>query len=195
MERIFVLIANRAVTSSFNLNDLAGSAGRMDIVCRFISQSLFISHGIRKNVMVYAVLKGPPEPCKIVKISGDEVRYLSPDERNIAGMLNKALSKKAEKDWNMVSPGVYVARMDLSSLLDSLGDKNIYYLREDGVDISMIDVSEPVFVIGDHTGVEREDERLLLEKAERVISLGSTLYQADQCVTIINYLFDRVETK
>ncbi len=191
MERIFVLIANKATTSSFNLNDLAGSAGRMDIVCRFISQSLFISHKIRRGVTVYAVLKGPPDPCKTIKISGNDVKYLAPDERNIAGMLNKALNTHAEKEWSRVSPGVYVSRLDLPSLLDTLNGRNIYYLREDGDDIHMAKISEPVFVIGDHTGVKEEDEREVLNRAKKVISLGDTPYQADQCVTIINYLIDR----
>ena len=191
MDRIFVLVANKAVTSKFNLNDLAGSAGRMDIVCRFISQSLFISHGIRKDVTVYVVLKGPPEPCKTLKISGNEVRYLAPDERNIAGMINKALNAEVDKEWSKASHGVYISRMDLSSLLERIGDRYIYYLKESGDDISKVKISSPAFVIGDHMGLTEEDEKIVTERAENTISLGDTSYQADQCVTILNYLIDR----
>ncbi len=191
MDRIFVLIANKAVTSKFNLNDLAGSAGRMDIVCRFISQSLFISHGIRRNVAVYVVLKGPPDPCKTLKISGNEVRYLSPDERNIAGMINKALSAEVDREWNKVSHGVYISRMDLASLLERIGNRNIYYLKESGEDISGMKISSPAFIIGDHMGLTKEDEEIVAGKVEKTISLGEMSYQADQCVTILNYLIDR----
>ena len=191
MDRIFVLIANKARTSKFSLNDLPGSAGRMDIVCRFISQSLFISHGIRKNACAYAILKGIPEPCKTIKISGRDVRYLSPDERNIAGMINKALSAKIDEEWREISPGVHVSRKDVPSLLDEFSGRSIYYLREDGDDVHDVEISDPVFVIGDHLGVGVDDEREIIRRADGVLSLGKISYQADQCVTILNYILDR----
>ncbi len=191
MDRIFVLVANKAVTSKFNLNDLAGSAGRMDIVCRFISQSLFISHGIRKNVTSYTILKGPPNPCKTIKIIGKEVKYLAPDERNIAGMINKALGLKTNREWEKVSHGVYISNKSLPSLLDEFEGRNIYYLHEKGEKLSDIKIADPVFIVGDHLGLNREDEKEVIKRAESVISLGEVSYQADQCITILNYLLDR----
>lgn len=188
MKRIFILIANKAVTKPFNLNDLAGSAGRMDIVCRFISQSLFISHGIRRNSEVYVILKGEPDPPKTLRIIGSEVKYLAPDERNVAGMIRKALKEKVDEKWRKVSHGVYISRKGID-LLEEL-EGNFYYLKEDGKDISNVQINNPVFIIGDHLGVAEEDEREILEKAEK-ISLGEISYQADQCVTILNYLLDR----
>uniref|UniRef100_A0A7C3YLN7 tRNA (pseudouridine(54)-N(1))-methyltransferase n=1 Tax=Geoglobus ahangari TaxID=113653 RepID=A0A7C3YLN7_9EURY len=189
MKRVFVLIANKAVTKPFNLNDLAGSAGRMDIVCRFISQSLFISHGVRKNSEVYVILKGEPDPLKTLKIIGSEVRYLAPDERNIGGMIKKALKEGVDKKWKKVSHGVYISRKGLVELLEELGG-NFYYLREDGKDITTVHISDPVFILGDHLGVSEEDERVIMKKAEK-ISLGKISYQADQCVTILNYILDK----
>ncbi|NOY11009.1 MAG: tRNA (pseudouridine(54)-N(1))-methyltransferase TrmY [Archaeoglobi archaeon] len=192
MSRTFVIIASKAVTTPFNLNDLAGSAGRMDLVCRFISQSLFISHGVRRDSTAYAVLKGPPEPVKILRFEGGEVRYLAPDERNIAGMINKALKAEVRRGWTRVSPGVYVSRMGLADLLEELSERGrIYYLREDGVDVDGVELINPVFVAGDHTGVSPEDEEIILERCSEIVSLGKVPYQADQCVTILNYLLDR----
>lgn len=193
MDRIFVIVAGKAVTSKFNINDLPGSAGRMDLVCRFIAQSLFISHGIRKNVRVYAVLKGPPDPPKSIRIEGSEVRYLAPDERNIAGMINKALKENVSSEWKKVSPGVYLSRKGLQDIIEELSDRRIYYLREDGEDVMFADIENPAFIIGDHLGVDEEDERIILEKAKNVISLGKLPYHSDQCVTILNYILDRRE--
>ncbi|WP_457590716.1 tRNA (pseudouridine(54)-N(1))-methyltransferase TrmY [Geoglobus sp.] len=192
MSRVFIIIANRAVTAPFNLNDLAGSAGRMDLVCRFISQALFISHGIRKDSRVYAVLKGSPEPVKILRIDGSEVRYLAPDERNIAGMINKALKMDVDEGWKRVSPGIYISKSDLNEFLKDVSEEGaIYYLREDGADVENVEFKNPVFIIGDHTGVSGDDEREILGLCREVVSLGKTPYQADQCVTILNYLMDR----
>lgn len=191
MKRVFVLIANKAVTKPFNLNDLAGSAGRMDIVCRFISQSLFISHGIRKNSEVYVILKGEPEPPKALKIIGSEVKYLAPDERNIGGMIRKALGVDVGRNWKKVSPGVYISKKGLEDLLGELVG-NFYYLKEDGEDVFNVRLTNPVFILGDHLGVTEEDEEIIMEKAEK-ISLGKISYQADQCVTILNYILDRYD--
>lgn len=191
MKRVFVLIANKAVTKPFNLNDLAGSAGRMDIVCRFISQSLFISHGIRKNSEVYVILKGEPEPPKALKIIGSEVKYLAPDERNIGGMIRKALRVDVGRNWKKVSPGVYISKKGLEDLLGELVG-NFYYLKEDGEDVFNVRLTNPVFILGDHLGVTEEDEEIIMEKAEK-ISLGKISYQADQCVTILNYILDRYD--
>ncbi|HID42466.1 MAG TPA: tRNA (pseudouridine(54)-N(1))-methyltransferase TrmY, partial [Archaeoglobaceae archaeon] len=35
--RGFLVVGNRAATGNFNLNDLPGSAGRMDILCRCVA--------------------------------------------------------------------------------------------------------------------------------------------------------------
>ncbi len=191
MKRVFLLIANKAVTEPFNLNDMPGSAGRMDIVCRFISQSLFVSHGIRKDSDAYVLLKGMPDPPKAIKIVGNEVKYLAPDERNIGGMLNKALKEKVDEKWKKVSHGIYISRKNLEELiseLQNLGD--LFYLKEDGIDVFEKDFANPVFILGDHLGVSEEDEKIILKHAEK-ISLGSVSYQADQCVTILNYILDR----
>ena len=189
MKRVFVLIANKAVTKPFNLNDLAGSAGRMDIACRFISQSLFISHGIRKNSEVYVILKGEPDPPKTLRIIGNDVKYLAPDERNIGGMIKKALKENVDKKWKKVSHGVYISKKGLGELLEEL-EGNFYYLKEDGKDIATVQILDPIFILGDHLGVSEEDERKIMKKAEK-ISLGKISYQADQCVTILNYILDK----
>jgi len=65
--RGFLVVGNKAVTKPFSLKDLAGSAGRMDILCRCVAQALFISHGIRKDSEIYLLLLGKPDPPKALK--------------------------------------------------------------------------------------------------------------------------------
>ncbi|MEM3391660.1 MAG: tRNA (pseudouridine(54)-N(1))-methyltransferase TrmY, partial [Archaeoglobaceae archaeon] len=70
--RSFLIIGNEAVTEPFNLNDIPG-AGRMDILCRCVSQALFLSHSIRKDVEVFSLLLGKPDPPKVVRIVSNEL--------------------------------------------------------------------------------------------------------------------------
>ncbi len=192
--RSFLIVGNKAVTKPFSLRDLAGGAGRMDIICRCIAQSLFISHGIRRDVSVYVLLLGNPDPPKALKILGNEVRYMAPDERNIAGLIKKALALEVDRKWRRSTPGIYIARKSLRDLLEDLSREfKVVYLREDGVDIRSVACSlkNPVFILGDHIGLKREDEELVLEYADLVVSVSRISLQADQCITIVHYEMDR----
>ncbi|HIP63446.1 MAG TPA: tRNA (pseudouridine(54)-N(1))-methyltransferase TrmY [Archaeoglobus profundus] len=197
--RGFLVIGNKAVTRPFSLKDLAGSAGRMDILCRCVAQAMFISHGIRRDSEIYLLLLGDPDPPKALKILGNEVKYMAPDERNIGGLIRKALSIKVDKDWKISTPGIYIARKSLKDLLDELSNKydQIIYLREDGVDIREIvsKIKNPLFILGDHIGVREEDEKLILKYADMIISLSPISLQADQCIVIVHYELDRITYK
>jgi len=193
--RGFLVVGNKASTAEFNINDLPGSAGRMDILCRCIAQALFLSHGIRKDVEVYLLLLGEPRPPKSIKISGNEVRYMAPDERNIAGLLRKAV-KIESKSWKKSSPGIYTSSKAFKELLEELSKKfMIVYLKEDGKDIRKVvhTFKNPLFVLGDHLGLTEDMENELSKYEEHRVSLSRISLQADQCVLIANYELDRVK--
>ncbi len=189
--RAFLIIGNKAVTSPFKLNNLPG-AGRVDILCRCISSALFISHNIRRDVEVYLLLLGEPDPPKALKICGAKLRYMSPDERNIAGLLRKSLSVKVDKDWKETSPGIYISRKGLDELLKEFEDFSIYYLREDGRDIREIEFyGKCLFILGDHMGVKKEMEEKILGDVKEIIGIPTLSLQAEHCITIVNYELDR----
>ena len=193
--RGFLIVGNKAVTQPFSLNDLAGSAGRMDIICRFIAQALFVSHGIRRNVEVYLLLLGDPDPPKAIKIVGKEVKTMAPDERNIGGLIRKALKVKCEKSWKKSSSGIYVSKKGLKELLDELSKKyKIVYLREDGKDIRNVvdEMDNCLFVVGDHLGLSKEHESIVLNYSNLIVSVSPVSLQADQCVVIVHYELDRI---
>jgi len=194
--RFFVVIGNRAVTAPFRLNDMPGSAGRMDIMCRCVAQALFISHGIRRDTSVCLVLKGEPDPPKSILIRGDSVRYLAPDERNVGGIIRKALSLSLTNEWIKSTPGVYVARKDIGDILKEIKkDFRILYLREDGIDIRKSRFGEKTaFVLGDHIGLTEKDEKVVLRFADSIVKLSPISLQADQCIVITHYELDRLKS-
>jgi tRNA (pseudouridine54-N1)-methyltransferase len=190
--RSFLLIANQATTEPFNLNGLP-NAGRMDLVCRCIAQSLVISHGIRKNTQVLILLLGPPDPPKVLRIEGSAVRSLSPDERNIAGIIRKALGVPTSTTWRESGPGVFVAQKDLAPLLKECTSP-IVYLCENGADIRTIAhrLSDNLFILGDHQGLTPSQGAIVDAHAHHTVSISPTSLQADQCITVVQNELDRV---
>jgi tRNA (pseudouridine54-N1)-methyltransferase len=95
--RTFIVVGHKATTSpDFSLEDIPGTSGRLDILCRCINASFVLSHGIRKDVNVYLVLLGGEAP-KTLWLKGDELKHLNPDERTTAALLKKALALEARR--------------------------------------------------------------------------------------------------
>ena len=128
----FVIIGHKALTTGdFSLNDLPGSAGRMDILCRCINSALFLSHEMRRDINVHLVLLGEPDSGKIVRFNGKELKYLNPDERSSGALIKKALQKNALEYESRSTPGVWIRKGNLQQLLAEFAEKerSIYYLR------------------------------------------------------------------
>lgn len=97
--RAFLIVESQAATVPFNLDGLP-TAGRMDVLCRCLAQSLFPSHGVREDTDVYLLLLGPPDPPKALRVAGGSVRSMGPDERTIGGIFREALELEAgERGW------------------------------------------------------------------------------------------------
>ena len=189
----FIIIGHKAVTGTFSLNDLPGAAGRMDILCRCVNASLFLSHDLRRDVRVFLIMKGEPSPPKLIRFDGSAVRYLSPDERSAASLIKKALEKNAQDFWTESTPGVSVRKGDLEDLLKEL-DKKIIYLREDGEDIrkkNFCEALDPLFLLGDHLGLTEDEERIVVGYDPEIISVGQLSLHADHCIVLLHNEMDR----
>ena len=189
--RRFVVVGHKAVTTpKFTLNDLPGGAGRMDIIARCINASLFLSHDLRRDVEVFAILLGDPNPPVTIKFSGEHVRYLSPDERSPAALIKKALEKGVSPEGEAeATPGVYISKRSFADVINDMD--NLIYLHEDGEDIRSVPLTgNETFVLSDHQNLTLEEEAVLEAKGAKRVSLGKKLYHADHCIVMVNWETD-----
>ena len=193
--RYFVITGHKAVTTGdFKLDDIAGGAGRLDILVRCVNSAFFLSHDLRKDVEAYLVLEGGDDAPKTIIFKGSELRYLNPDERSTSSLIRNALLSKVKPGEEVrSSPGVYNSRMSFSEVLEKLSQVGSFvYLKEDGVDCREYEFPEnPRFVLGDNQDLTEEEEQLLLSYSPDKIGIGPRSLHADHCMIIVQNEVDR----
>lgn len=195
--RRFVVIGHRAVTSGkFNLNDLCGSAGRLDVLLRCINSAFFLSHDLRRDVELYLILQGEPNPPKTIRLVGNELKYLNPDERSTAALIRNALMKKIDKDEKMSTPGIYVSKYGFEDVIGELVKiSRIVYLREDGKEFAPSKEKDYTFVLSDDKDMEEREEAIILKHEPDIVSLGPKSYHSDHCILLVNNTIDRFDAE
>ena len=195
MMRRFVIVGHKANTDgNFKLNDMAGGAGRLDVLLRCINSAFFLSHSIRRDVEVYLVLLGPSKPPVTIRLSGSEIRYLNPDERSTGSLIRNALLKAKDDTEISSSPGIYVSRRGLEDVMEILADTQIIYLHENGTcmeDIKFDMERDLTFVLGDHMDLTEEEEDIILRHNPVKVSIGPEILHADHCIVVSHSILDR----
>lgn len=190
LKRTFLIKSSTARTEAdFSLRDVAGSGGRLDVVCRSLIAALTRGDEVRRDAEVYAVLEGPPSPPKTVHVRGSMLTDVPRSEVEVAELLFKLLSGEGV-------PGCSVVRKGLERLVKDLarGGARLYYLHEKGEPVDELPLptsGQVCFILGDQAGLSPNNEKFLEElKVERV-SLGPKVYLSSHCITVINYELDR----
>jgi tRNA (pseudouridine54-N1)-methyltransferase len=183
----FVVVGHRARTAGdFSLSDMPGSAGRMDILCRCVNTSFFLSHDLRRDVELTLVLCGEPKPPKTVLFRGSELRYLSPDERSAGALLKKALDLPCGETFRESTPGIYVRR---AGFAEAVQGPDIAVLDEGGKDLRKAPVLPRRFLLSDHMDfLEEEKEQVRTLPA---FSVGPCSLHADHVITAVLNELDR----
>lgn len=183
LSREFILFSRLGKTDAafHNLHD----AGRLDIVYECIITSLFLSHGLRRDVVLHAVLNGPPKPPLHIKIDGETLYDVRTDVETWQQILRKVIAGKSH-------PGISADKESFEALLKREAQmRQVYVLEEGGKNVAEMELSEnSLFVLGDHVGLPKKAESFALRYGEK-ISLGRQPYLAASCITVINYLLDR----
>ncbi|MFC4447502.1 tRNA (pseudouridine(54)-N(1))-methyltransferase TrmY [Halorussus aquaticus] len=190
MRQFIVLGHDAPTTPDFSLDDLAGGAGRLDVLCRCVNSAFFLSHAIREDVQVHLVLQDEVT----IRFEGSELRRLNPDERSTAALIRGALEERDEAIGHIAaesSPGVSVSKRGFAPVLEAAASEGtVVQLHEDGDPVVDVEPPEnPVFILSDHHDFRDEEASLLADAADRRVRLGPELLHADHAITVAhNYL-------
>ena len=188
--RRFVIVGTRAMAKGkLPLNDLAGGAGRMDVLIRALMSSLLTSHGMREDVEFTMILLGGPGPARRIKFVSNELKGIHAEERAVAGKIAVVLKQPIPPrgHWIERSQGIYDGGGDLDMTLDEWecpiirleADAPILYSGKLPSDFVIEDIG---FILGDDKTLESE------RGTPR--SLGKEWLQGHTCIAIIHFLLD-----
>jgi len=196
MRRFLVLVHRVPTGGQFTLNDLAGGGGRMDEIARAVSTGFLLSNDLRRDTEMTLLFSSdrPPGPRRI-RLYGERLRHLNPDERSTAALLKNALVRAipAEQDVES-SPGIVVGPVDpVREITEFAAQEGGLWLSEDGtlLDDSAGALGGFAAVLGDPYGPSIEEEALLTRLGVPRVSLGPRSMRVSQCIDVIQNHFDR----
>jgi tRNA (pseudouridine54-N1)-methyltransferase len=198
--RRFVVIGRDAVASEdFLLDDLAGSSGRLDVGLRCIRAALLVSHGLRRDAVVYLVLGGGPLAPRALRVRGAEARFLRPDERSLAVLAKKVLASRVDdqgEGFVDARPGIALAHGGLRPVLADLGSATPYVLEPHAPDIrdaADFRHTDAAFFLGDPGGFDETTRAQLTATGARPLSVGPVGIHAEDAIAIVSNEIDRRE--
>jgi tRNA (pseudouridine54-N1)-methyltransferase len=209
MTRRFVIVGQTATASpEFSLLDIPGTSGRLDVLLRCLRAALLVSHGLRRDTIVYLVLLGGPLAPRVLRVDGRYVRFIRPDERMLAITVQKALARSAtDAEPNVfveIRPGLAVARGGVDAVLADLGSDGsdghgeirslaTYVLEENARDLrdGPLASDDVVVFVGDNHGFDEPTRARLAAAGAVAIGVGPISLHADDAITIVCNEMDR----
>ena len=185
-----IIYFSRHAQTSGNFTDLM-KAGRMDIAIHTIIASVFLSHGVRDDVVVHLVFYGMPDPPKHIEIRTNKDLDIS--KKDVASLIKKILYKYKEGKKTEVFPGCFIEKKSLIKVVEELSEKDcgIFLLDKKGEDIRDAEISgDCAFVLGDQDGIPKKELKRIQQMAETV-SIGPKIYFASHVVAVLNNELDR----
>lgn len=192
--RSFVVVSQTALASEgFLLDDFPGTSGRLDVLARCIRSALLVSHGVRRDARLYLVLGGGPRAPRVVRFAGDAAKFLRPDERAAAVLLQKVLAKTNDDDGFVdVREGIALARGGVDVAVGDLGAARRFVLDEGAADVRAVPRwdDDVAFLLGDHRGID-DGARAAFGDATAV-GLGPMSLHTEDAITVVHNELDRV---
>ena len=197
--RRFVIVGRTAVASpDFLLQDLPSTGGRLDVLVRSIRAALLVSHGVRRDTVLYLVLLGGPLAPRSLRFDGATAEYLRPDERSLAVLVQKSLAVPQESPaFVRVRPGIASARGGLASVIADLGAMTPFVLDERAEDVREVglDAEDAAYFLGDHLGLDDAALAALAAIGARPIGVGPRSLHTDDAIAVLANELDRREAR
>ena len=170
----YIIVSETAVTSPlFTMRGYASQGGRMDVIA-----SSIMAAQTDPEPEFTAILMGPPNPPKILKV---EAWGFSSERQVIAEILR---AFKGRSRFIKVYPG------SVESVLHECDRRNCILLEEDGEDLSKYTVlvcMNPVFILGGHTGIPGSIKEVIEDKVKYTISIGPKSLQTYQAILYLSW--------
>jgi tRNA (pseudouridine54-N1)-methyltransferase len=194
--RRFVIVGQRASASpDFSLQDLPSTSGRLDVLLRCVRAALLVSHGLRHDTCIYLVLQGGPMAPRALRLDGATVRFLRPDERSLATLVQKTLAVPPvdAPGFTLQRSGIARAEGGLEAVLADLGPGTPYVLEAGAPDVrtTALSLEAPVFFVGDHLGFDAHTRARLAEYGATPLGLGPVGLHAEDAITVLSNEIDR----
>ena len=210
--RRFAILGNRAMSQGkLPLNDMAGGAGRMDVLVRALMAGLLTSHGIRHDTEIILHLMGGPGPSRRIKFVGSLLKGVHAEERAVAGQIAKVIKEPtpARGHWTERSSGIFDSGGDIHHTLSEWEDVNVVCLDANAPRLWMSEEQLPIdgnphskfegehgnFTISgmDIGFVLSDDKPLSDELSDNLMarSLGSEWLQGHMAIAVCHFLLDQ----
>jgi tRNA (pseudouridine54-N1)-methyltransferase len=190
-QRAFVVVSHTApLEGDFSLSDLPGGAGRLDILCRCATEAFLISHGMRKYVELYLVIR----ERLVIRLEGERLRHLNPDERSTAALIRRAIMRAQglpPGEEARSTPGIYVRWAGLGDVIEELVAAGFepVVLEEDGAFLRRAPLPKrPAFLLSDHRDFTPEEREIIAPYPK--ISVGPLSLHGHQCITLVHNELD-----
>jgi tRNA (pseudouridine54-N1)-methyltransferase len=195
MRRIVLMVHRAPVSGAFSLNDLAGGGGRIDEVARAVSTGFLVSNRLRRDTeMVLLFSQSPPPAARAIRLFGERIRYLNPDERSTAALLKNALVRSIPLERDVeASPGLIVGPVDpLEELRRLAAVPGAFWLTESGNPEEPSELpSDTTVILGDADDPNQAERAVLEASGIAKLSLGPVPLRSSQCVDVWQNRLDR----
>ena len=196
--RRFAIVGHRAMSKGkLPLNDLAGGAGRMDVLVRAMMAALLTSHGLRKDTEIIIHLGGGPGPPRRIRFDGSELVGVHAEERSIAGQIGKVIATPLPPigHWQPITRGIEHSGGNLQTTLSQWGKIPVVALDANAPRLWTSDASLPEqsnqrdvdigFVLSDDQPLHEESLTGLMKR-----SLGQQWLQGHMAIGVVHFLLD-----
>ena len=179
MSRHFIILSNTVdCTKPLSLNNLTGY-GRLDVLCRCITATFFLSNAFREDTELSIFFR---QNKQLLTIDGQHAEGINPDERSLAGVLNRIFKGKSSRGITFVHASLEkLLTLHRPTILDVHGENTFSQLAR-----------RDVFLLGDQAGFTNTDRQMFkrLNNMES-LTLGSRVYLSSQTIAILHYLLDQ----
>jgi len=194
-QRRFVVVGTRTkATAMFHLHALGDSGGRMDVFVRCMRAALLVSDGVRRDTLLDLLMLAGEDAPLALRLNGSTIRFLRPDERRNAILLQGALSARHPGTGpEHLAPGFEARPLDLEGLLSWGVLPDLFFLDREGEDVrsATFGPSGATFVLGDDRGFTPEQRETLRSLHARPLRLGPTDVHTEDAVTLVQNELDR----